>query len=613
MSTPQRGALARLLLAIWRLIDGARRIVVNLLFLLIVTLIVMAVMHRPLPEVPQGGALVLAPVGVVVDQLSFVDPLTSLVDADQLPLETLQSDLVRAVDRAAGDPRIAMLVLQLDAMQAAGLSKLQELAQALERFRASGKPIVAVGDSFTQEQYWLAAQADQVFMNPLGSVLLPGYGVYPHYFRDALDKLSIDFHIFRVGTYKAAVEPLMRNDMSEASKENNRRWLQVLWSQYREAVATRRGIEPARLDHYVNQIDTVLAEQDGDGARAALAYGLIDAIKTRDEMNRWLVERVGADDDGNFLSIDHRDYLVATRRPTLPAGDAVGLIVAQGMIFDGEQDPGQIGGDSLAALIRQARDDAQIKAVVLRIDSEGGSAFASEIIRQELLALREAGKPLVVSMGSVAASGGYWIAADADQVWATPATITGSIGIFGAFPTAHRALERLGIHTDGVGTTAVADAFRIDRPLDPVVARAIQSTIEHGYRQFLKVVADGRDLSVEQVDAIGQGRIWAGSDAQQQKLVDHLGSLHDALRAAEQLVGLPQAEPRLIEPPLSAQQLLLQQLAGSVRALFGRAAANQPLAQAARWSPTLVRELDRIARLNDPRAAYLLCSLCARL
>ncbi len=614
MSTPKRGLLSRLLLSIWRLVDGARRIVVNLLFLLIVTLVVLAVVNRPKPEVPQGSALVLTPAGVIVDQLSFVDPLTSLLGSNQLPLETLQSDLVRAIDHAATDPRIAMLVLQLDALQGAGLSRLQELAQALERFRASGKPIVAIGDSFTQEQYWLAAQADQVFINPFGSVLLPGYGVYPHYFRDALDKLSIDFHIFRVGTYKAAVEPLMRNDMSAASKQNNQRWLQVLWTQYREAVAARRGVEPAQLDHYVNRIDEVLAEQGGDGAQAALANGLVDAIKTRGEMNTWLVEQVGADDEGYFLGVDHRDYLAATRRPMSPVADGVGLIVAQGMILDGEQQPGQIGGDSLAALIRQARDDDRIKAVVLRIDSEGGSAFASEIIRQELLGLRAAGKPLVVSMGSVAASGGYWIAADADEVWATPATITGSIGIFGAFPTAHRALQRLGIHTDGVGTTTVADAFRVDRPLDPVVAQAIQSSIEHGYRQFLNVVADGRDIAVEQVDAIGQGQVWAGSDAQQHGLVDHLGTLQDALRAAERLAGLPRAEPRLIEAPTTPQQLLLRQLTGSVGALFDRAAADRPLALAARQLPPgLLRELGWMARLNDPRATYLLCSACTRL
>lgn len=616
MSTKKRGLLTRLLLAIWHLVDGARRLVINLLFVVIVAIVVIAIYSKPLLEVPQGGALVLTPAGALVDQLSFVDPLTGFLGNNELPLETLQADLVRAIDGAAGDPRISMLVLQLDALQGAGLSKMQELAQALQRFRAAGKRIVAIGDSYTQDQYWLAAQADQIFINPMGQVLLQGYGVYPQYFRDALDKLSIDFHIFRVGTYKAAVEPLIRNDMSEASKENNRRWLDALWQQYREAVIAQRDVTAEQLDRYVNQIDEVFAEYGGDAARAALAHKLVDGIKSRDQLNQWLVEQVGADEDGYFLGIDYRDYLSATRHLRVPGAqsDAVGLIVAQGMILDGEQNPGQIGGDTLAALIRQARQDERIKALVLRIDSEGGSAFASEIIRQELLALHAAGKPLVVSMGSVAASGGYWIAADADQVWATPATITGSIGIFGAFPTAQRALDKLGIHTDGVGTTTVADAFRIDRPLDPVVARAIQSNIERGYQQFLGVVASGRDLSLAQVDAIGQGRVWAGSDAREIGLVDQLGTLHDALRAAEQLAGLPQGEPRLIEPAMTPQQLLLQQLVSGADALLARVAERGPLALAAsQLPPGLVRELKWMAQLNDPRATYLLCSGCARL
>ena len=614
MSSPaKRGPLLRFLMAIWHLIDGARRVVVNLLFVAIVAIVLLVIWHRPLPTVAQGSALLLTPAGVLVDQLSFVDPLTGLVGRDDLPLETLQSDLIRAIDAAVDDDRISMLVLQLDGLQAGGLSKLQELAQALQRFRATGRPIVAVGDSFSQDQYWLAAQADQIFVNPMGQVLLQGYGVYPQYFRDALDKLSIDFHIFRVGTYKAAVEPMMRNDMSEASKQNNRRWLDALWLQYREAVAARRGIEVAQLDRYVNQIDAVLAEHDGDAAAAALAFKLVDGVKSRSQLDDWLVEQLGADEDGNFPGIDYRDYLTATRHLHVPGpeSDGVGLIVAQGMILDGEQHPGRIGGDTLAALIRQARDDDHVKAVVLRVDSEGGSAFASEIIRQELLALREAGKPLVVSMGAIAASGGYWISANADQVWATPATITGSIGIFGAFPTAERALDKLGIHTDGVGTTAVADAFRIDRPLDPVVARAIQSNIEHGYQQFLNVVADGRSLSVEQVDAIGQGRVWAGSDAADIGLVDHLGTLYDALRAAEKLADLPQAEPLLIEPALTPQQLLLQQLVSETDALMARVSERNPLALAARQLP--LRELTWMTQLNDPRATYLLCSGCARL
>jgi protease-4 len=610
------GPIGRLLRFCWRLLDGSRRLVMNLLFLLLVAIALAALFGERLPEVPAGGALVVAPSGALVDQLSYVDPLTGLLGSDQLPAETLLADLVSAIDRAAGDDRIALLVLQLDAMQSAGLSKLQELAQALERFRASGKQVVAVGDSYSQDQYWLAAQADQVFVNPMGAVLLEGFGLYTNYFKEALDKLAINFHVFRVGTYKAAVEPLLRNDMSEASKENNRIWLGTLWRQYREGVGARRGIAPERLDDYINRYDQVLGEHRGDAAAAALAWKLVDGVKSRTDLNQWLVQQVGADDDGLFRGVDFRDYLAASDHLHLPAmgGDRVGVIVASGMILDGEQPPGLVGGDTLATLIRQARDEANVKAVVLRIDSEGGSAFASEIVRQELEALRAAGKPLVVSMGSIAASGGYWIAAGADQVWATPATVTGSIGIFGAFPTIENSLNKLGIHTDGVGTTSLAGALRVDRPLAPAAARAIQSSVEHGYAQFLQVVASGRDMSVEQVDALGQGRIWSGADARERGLVDRLGSLHDAMQAAAELAQLERFEPQLIEPPLTPQQRLLRRLTSSVRAWLPQPQVGTAFARGSQLlPPTLLRDWQLLTRLNDPRATYLLCAVCARL
>lgn len=610
------GPIGRLLRFCWRLLDGSRRLAMNLLFLLVVVAVLVALFGEWRPQVPVGSALVLTPSGALVDQLSYVDPLTGLLGGDQLPGETLLADLVRAVDRAADDDRIALLVLQLDAMESAGLSKLQEFAQALERFRASGKKVVAIGDSYTQGQYWLAAQADQVFVNPMGAVLLEGFGLYTNYFKEALDKLAVNFHVFRVGTYKAAVEPLLRNDMSEASKENNRIWLGTLWRQYREGVGARRNIAPERLDDYINRYDQVLGEHGGDAAAAALAWRLVDGIKSRTELNQWLVEQVGADDDGLFRGVDFRDYLAASDHLHLPAvdGDRVGIIVASGMILDGEQPPGLVGGDTLAALIRQARDDESVKAVVLRIDSEGGSAFASEIVRQELEALRAAGKPLVVSMGSIAASGGYWIAAGADQVWATPATVTGSIGIFGAFPTIENSLGRLGIHTDGVGTTELAGALRVDRPLAPAAARAIQRSVEHGYGRFLQVVASGRDMSVEQVDALGQGRIWSGADAHERGLVDRLGSLHDAVEAAAELAQLERFERQLIEPALTPQQLLLRRLTSGVRAWLPQPQAGTAFARGAQLlPPTLLRDWQLLARLNDPRATYLLCAVCARL
>lgn len=618
MEKKRHGPLRRAFGALWSLLDAMRRALLNLLLLAVIVLIIIGLFSEEAPPVPDGGALIINPSGELVDQLSYVDPLSNALNADKAPQQTLLSDVIKAVDIAAADRRIKLIVLQTDGLEHGGLSKFEELATALDQFRAKGKTVVAVGDSFTQDQYWLAAQADKVFMNPMGQVLLQGYGAYTNFFKDALDKLKVNMHIFRVGTYKSAVEPFMRNDMSAEVKQNHLTWLTALWTQYKQGVAARRGIKPEKIDEYIDKIDEVFAAQGGDTAKAALAWHLVDALKSREEANDWLVQQVGADDKGYFRGVDFRDYLAANRHLITPrvGVDKIGVIAASGIILDGERHPGQIGGDTLAGLIRQARLDDDVKALVLRIDSEGGSAFAAEVIRQELLAFHETGKPLVVSMGSVAASGGYWIAAGADQVWATPATITGSIGIFGAFPTLEDSLTALGVHTDGVGTTPRAGALRIDRPLDPVVARAIQSGIDAGYQRFLQIVADGRHMKVQDVDNIAQGRVWAGSDALKIGLVDKLGGLQDAIKAAAGLAHLQQYGVKKIAQPLSAPQLLLQKLSGTTDALLPRpSAAERLFSAAAQWSPLrpLLREMQKMTLWNDPKAMYLFCSGCARL
>jgi protease-4 len=619
MEKKHPGALRRVFGALWALLDGLRRALLNLLLLLVIIVIAVGLFSKETLPVPAGGALIVNPSGELVDQLSYVDPLSGIVSGSGEPSETLLSDVVKAIDTAATDKRIKMIVLQTDALQHGGLSKLEELAAALARFRARGKTVVAVGDSFNQDQYWPAAQADKVFMNPMGEVLLQGYGVYTNFFKSALDKLQVNMHIFRVGTYKSAVEPFMRDDMSAAVKENHLTWLGALWKQYRDGIASRRGVAPATIDEYIDKIDTVFAAQQGDTGKAALAWHLVDGLKSREEANDWLVEQVGQDDKGYFRGIEMRDYLAANRHliASGSSADKIGIIVASGVILDGEQRAGQVGGDTVAALIRQARLDDHIKALVLRIDSEGGSAFAAEIIRQQLAAFQETGKPLVVSMGSIAASGGYWIAAGADEVWATPGTITGSIGIFGAFPTFENSLAKLGVHTDGVGTTARAGSLRVDRPLDPVVARAIQSSIDAGYRRFLQIVADGRDMKVEDVDRIAQGQVWAGSDAVKIGLVDKLGSLQDAVKAAASLAQLEHYDTQLIAPPVTAPELLLQKLAGASADLMPRPSAAARLFAAATTSQSplgpLLREMQKMMSWNDPKATYLFCGGCARL
>lgn len=617
MEKERPGLIRRFFAGLWSLLDAIRRVLLNLMVLLFIVVLLVGLFAEEGPTVPDGGALIVNPTGELVDQMSYVDPLSNLLKGPNIPPETRLRDVIKAIDAAALDKRIKLIVLETDSLEHGGLSKMEELSQALSRFREQGKSVIAVGDNFNQDQYWLAAQADKVFLNPMGEVMLQGYGVYTNYFHEALDKLQVTMHIFRVGAYKSAVEPFIRDSMSAEVKENHLAWLGALWQQYRAGVAARRGIAPEKVDEYVNKIDEVFAARQGDTAKAALDWNLVDGLKTREEANDYLIEQVGEDEDGYFRGIDFRSYLAANRGLLVPSvrGDKVGVIVANGIILDGEQRAGQVGGDTVAALIRQASLDDTIKALVLRVDSEGGSAFASEIIRQALLSFQDSGKPLVVSMGSIAASGGYWISAGADEVWATPGTITGSIGIFGAFPTVENSLAKLGVHTDGVGTTALAGALRIDRPLDPMVGRAIQSGIDNGYRRFLQVVAEGRDMDVEAVDRVAQGRVWAGTTAKELGLVDELGSLDDAIKSAAERAELKQYEPQWIEPPLTPTEVLLQKLSGAAQSYFGGARTNMPMLGAAVWSPfrPLLRELENLARWNDPKAMYLYCGGCARL
>ena len=587
-------------------IDATRRWTLNIIFLVIVGGIAMAIFSSVQEvSVPDRAVLVLAPEGVVVDQLSAVDAFSQL-SAQGLPQETLLADLIETVNLASEDPRIEVLLLKLDDLDHIGMSKTLELSEAIQGFRENGKTIVATANHYNQDQYLLASFADQIFVHNMGGVGIEGFAVIRNYFREAIDKLNIRFHVFKVGNFKSAVEPLLRNDMSSAAKEANRAWLDQLWNLYRDTVVERRGISVSKFDEYVNHIDRVMAEVGGDAAQAALDYGLVDGIISRPMLRDMLIERVGENDEGSFQQSYFRDYLALNRSLLIEVKDSVGIIVASGNIVDGERPEGSIGGDSLARLIRKARLDKNIKALVLRIDSGGGSAFASEVIRAELQKLQEAGKPLVVSMGSMAASGGYWIAAGADEVWATPATLTGSIGIFGAFPTVDNMLQDLGVSTDGVGTTAVAGKLRPDLPLDPILASAIQSGVEYGYRRFVNIVADGRNKLVEQVEPIAEGRVWSGIDAQQLGLVDKLGGLQQAINSAASLAGLDPADTRLLSLPLSPEEELMRMILGSglVKSALN---ASSPLVSV--LNSVLPAWRDVLA-LKDSRGVYAYCLMC---
>jgi protease-4 len=489
-------------------------------------------------------------------------------------------------------------VLDLEHMTGVSPAHLSGLGDALAQAKAAGKEIVAVGDYYTQGQYYLASYADNIYMHPMGQVLLTGFGSYQNYYKDLLDRLKVKVHVYRVGAYKAAVEPYTRTDMSAEAREANRAMIDELWQDYIAKVSTNRKMTLDQINDYVNRYEDVLKSADGDMARAALEHGLVDALISRDEMRERLIAKVG-ESEGTFRQIASNDYLRATRRVPAPATNEVGVVVAAGMILPGEQPRGSIGADSLTELIRSARLDKNVKAVVLRVDSPGGAAISSEVIRQEIEQLQVSGKPVVVSMAGVAASGGYWISATADEIWAAPTTVTGSIGIFGMVPTFEDSLAAIGVARDGVGSAPLAGALDPLGGISDPMGRILQANVEAGYKRFLDLVSRGRNMLPEDVDKIGQGRVWTGRKAHELGLVDGLGQLPDAIAAAAKRAGLTDYQVRFIEKPLSAREQLLQQLAGSMGFV-----SSTSLGQ-------LARALSDLARLDDPLHTYALCEACS--
>jgi protease-4 len=597
---------------IWRILEGIRK-VLHLALMLIIFGFVLAALHTSIPVVPRSAALVIAPQGELVEQLSGDSVRRALGEASGGPdPETLLRDVTDAIAAAKTDSRIKLIVLDLDQLEASGLSKLQEIGTALRDFRASGKRVIAMGDSFTQVQYYLAAQAGEVYLDPMGEVSVHGFSYYRMYFKDAIDKLQVDSNVFKAGTFKSYTDQFSRSDMAPSEREETSVWLESMWNAYSQDVTRARSLPGTALQDFVAAQPASLQAVNGDMAKMALQRGLVTALKTRRQVAEDLKGLVGENDDNHsFNGIGMNQYLAAVRskRVLKSKPDAkVGIVIASGEIFDGRQLPGSIGGESTSDLLREARYDTAVKAVVLRVDSPGGSEFASEKILREVQALRKAGKPVVVSMSSYAASGGYYIAAAANQIYASPTTITGSIGVFSYIPTFQRSLEKLGVKVDGLGTTPLAGDMRLDRALGPVTKQLLQASVDHAYQQFLRRVADGRKKSVEDVDKIAQGRVWAGVDAQRIGLVDHLGGLKDATDAAAKLAELgSDYGVDYIETELSLrQQLLMQIRSQAVR--WGQLAGLIPQRSGIeRLIDPLLEQARVLARLKDPRGLYSYC------
>lgn len=599
-----------------------RNSVLNLLFIIVFGFFIAALLQEEEGVVvADKSALVLDLTGALVEEKTWVDPVSQAINEgtgskDEDP-EVLVRDVVKVVREATTDKRIQVMVLRLDEMTSGSMDKLQVIGAELEKFKAAGKKIYATASYYSQSQYFLASYADSININPMGSVLLEGFGSFPMYYKAALEKLQISTHVFKVGTYKSAVEPFTRNDMSPEAKEANKAWLDELWANYKQQVATRRGFDVSNFDETYARLLERLKAANGDMTQYALDAKLVDTAKTRQEFRKDLIALVGEDKENHtFNQVSFEDYLslVQPKHPVVnPLTDKVALVVARGSIIDGKAKAGTIGGDSTADLLRRAREDDKVKAVVLRIDSGGGSAFASEVIAEEVRALKAAGKPVVASMGSVAASGGYWIAAPADEIYASPTTITGSIGIFALFHTAENVMSTIGVNVDGVGTTELAGlsaGVPLFKGLRPEAQELLQSSINHGYDQFLTHVASNRKMEKAAVDKIAQGRVWTGRKALELGLVDKMGTLDDAIAAAADKASLKQYDVQLIEQELSPQEQMLQNLfsaaaqAGLVPSNFGQTSELHQLLKAAE------QEYKVLTKFNDPNGIYLYCFSC---
>ncbi|AJC47006.1 MULTISPECIES: signal peptide peptidase SppA [Xanthomonas] len=627
----RRSPVANFFVGLWDVMNFTRRLIFNLVFFGFLLLILLAMVFAMARG--DGGkalrdrtTLLIAPEGKLVEQFS-ADPVSrALAKAmnDKGAQEIQLRDLVRAIEAAKTDPKIERVALRLDKLQPSGFASMREVEKALQDLRSSGKQIVAYSDNLNQWQYLLAAQANEVYLDPMGSMTLEGLGRYRQYFREGLqDKLGVDVHLFKVGEYKSAAEPYVLDAASAASKEADLFWMNDVWQRYVADIAKARKLAPEQINAGIDTMPEGVAAAGGDLAKFALQQKLVDGLKTREDVEQLLAKRGVADDDADtgYRNVDLDGYLqqLDLRRSPVDSRPQVAVVVAAGEISGGEQPAGRIGGESTAALLRQARDDDAVKAVVLRVDSPGGEVFASEQIRREVVALKAAGKPVVVSMGDLAASGGYWISMNADRIYADPSTITGSIGIFGMIPNITRTLDKIGVHTDGVGTTRFAGAFDMTRPMDPAVGQLIQSVINKGYADFTGKVAQARGKSVEAIDQVARGRVWSGAQAKERGLVDAFGGFKDAVAdaaARAKLGGPDKYRVRYVEKPATPFAQFVSGFAGSRLGVWMLSDSALGHALLARSMPELDTQLRFVKDAADTRPgapvkalAYCFCGL----
>ncbi|ELD4179313.1 signal peptide peptidase SppA [Salmonella enterica] len=600
----------------WRVLNFVREMVLNLFFIFLVLVgvgIWMQIGNGSNSEQTARGALLLDISGVIVDKPSTNHRLGALgrqlfgASSDRLQENSL-FDIVNAIRQAKDDRNITGIVLDLKNFTGADQPSMRYIGKALREFRDSGKPVFAVGENYSQGQYYLASFANKIWLSPQGQVDLHGFATNGLYYKTLLDKLKVSTHVFRVGTYKSAVEPFIRDDMSPAAREADSRWIGELWQNYLHTVSANRQISPQQLFPGAQAIIDGLTSVGGDTAKYALDHKLVDALASSADVEKALTKQFGwSKTENNYRAISYYDYSLKTPADT---GGTIAVIFANGAIMDGEETPGNVGGDTTASQIRDARLDPKVKATVLRVNSPGGSVNASEVIRAELAAARAAGKPVVVSMGGMAASGGYWISTPANYIVASPSTLTGSIGIFGVINTVENSLSSIGVHSDGVSTSPLAD-ISMTKALSPEVQQMMQLSIEYGYKRFITLVADARKRTPEQIDKIAQGHVWTGEDAKANGLVDSLGDFDDAVAKAAELAKLKQWHLDYYQDEPTVLDMVMDSMTGSVRAMLPEAIQAMLPAPLVSAANTVKAEGDKLAAFNDPQNRYAFCLTCA--
>lgn len=600
----------------WRVLNLVREMVLNLFFIFLVLVgvgIWMQIGNGSNSEQTARGALLLDISGVIVDKPSTNHRLGALgrqlfgASSDRLQENSL-FDIVNAIRQAKDDRNITGIILDLKNFTGADQPSMRYIGKALREFRDSGKPVFAVGENYSQGQYYLASFANKIWLSPQGQVDLHGFATNGLYYKTLLDKLKVSTHVFRVGTYKSAVEPFIRDDMSPAAREADSRWIGELWQNYLHTVSANRQISPQQLFPGAQAIIDGLTSVGGDTAKYALDHKLVDALASSADVEKALTKQFGwSKTENNYRTISYYDYSLKTPADT---GGTIAVIFANGAIMDGEETPGNVGGDTTASQIRDARLDPKVKAIVLRVNSPGGSVNASEVIRAELAAARAAGKPVVVSMGGMAASGGYWISTPANYIVASPSTLTGSIGIFGVINTVENSLSSIGVHSDGVSTSPLAD-ISVTKALSPEVQQMMQLSIEYGYKRFITLVADARKRTPEQIDKIAQGHVWTGEDAKANGLVDSLGDFDDAVAKAAELAKLKQWHLDYYQDEPTVLDMVMDSMTGSVRAMLPEAIQAMLPAPLVSAANTVKAEGDKLAAFNDPQNRYAFCLTCA--